>query len=695
MTLRQKFLTFILLIFFSVSVLTIFLVDDLVEQINKQWAEKLTQQRLNFDKQKALLPIMDELKLVEQLSKEKSIINMALYENDKKILKQGLKTLERYKEKFVNKSYFIAFNNSKKYYYNDKNNSRKGREFIARLDKNNKNDSWFFQTMKKGGKFYLNVDKNSNLDVTNIWINYNIFYNDKVIGVVGTGFELTDFIKLFVKTNNPNDYNIFFDDFLSIQLYQDTNLIDFSSISKDSSEHISLSSIVKDKKELQKIKDVVANAKSKNSIEALLLEIDGKKYLASFSYIKELDWFNMMAIKADSLPMVGLYQAVFSTLFVMIVLFIFFIVFNEFKIITPIKQITDQMINIAENGYNTQIKVVSGKDEIAQLSKEFRKLIKIAQEKHTHLETLVQARTEELLEKQQFLNTVLDNANVYIYTKDKDLNYTYINKAGLKALGNLKLDDVVGKNLNHIYTKETLAEIEKADKAIFTNAKTVSFEEEIKFKNKKSKYLLITKTPLFNKKHKVYSVLGIALDITQRKEQEDIIKEMAFYDTLTNLPNRRLLEKEVTSTLKKDSKKYGALMFIDIDDFKSINDTYSHQVGDSLLVEVARRLEDAIRSTDIVARLGGDEFVIAIKELDYDLDSSKKQALYIANKILKSTNKIYRLEETKNNFIEFSSTLSIGVTLFNDDEPIDSIFQRADKAMYNVKKENKNGVYIL
>jgi len=696
-SLRQKFLTFIFTIFFSVGVLTLYFVNDLIIQINEQWAEKLAKQHLNFDKQKALLPIMNEVKLVKKLAHEQSIIDMALHEQNATLLKNGLATLEHYKELFANKSYFIALSNSRHYYYNDAKNSRKGRECIATLDINNKNDSWFFQTIKKGGEFYLNVDKDTNLGVTNIWINYNIIHNNKIIGIVGTGFNLTKFIKLFVKTNNPNDYNIFFDNFLSIQLYQDTKLIDYASISKDSSDHISLISIIQDKQEVRKVQEVVSVLKQTKGeeIKTLWLNIDGKKYLASISYIPELDWFDMMAIEVKSLPTIGLDHALVSASIIMLVLFTLFVLFNELKIIRPIKQITTNITNIAKNGYNTQIRLLKGNDEIAQLSKEFQALIKLVQKENSRLEGLVKNRTEELYTKQQFLNTIMDNANVYIYTKDMQLRYTYINKAGLKALGNLLLEDVIGTHLEDVYDTQTIQEIEEIDKEVIARGVSTSFEEEISFQNQKSKYLLVTKTPLFDKDNNIYALLGIALDITQRKEQENTIKEMAFYDSLTKLPNRRFLEEKIANIIEQKRKKYGALMFIDIDDFKSINDTYTHKVGDMLLKEVATRLQNTIRSSDTVARLGGDEFVIAIEELEDDYKHSKQQALAIANKILLKTNQVYMLEHNADSHIKLSSTLSIGITLFHEDEPIDAIFQRADKAMYKVKKEQKNGVYLI
>ena len=141
--------------------------------------------------------------------------------------------------------------------------------------------------------------------------------------------------------------------------------------------------------------------------------------------------------------------------------------------------------------------------------------------------------------------------------------------------------------------------------------------------------------PIKNKNGGVERVLGITEDITEQKEAEEYIRNFAFYDTLTQLPNRRLLNDRLgqAKAASKRSGCYGALMFLDLDNFKPLNDTHGHDVGDLLLIEVAHRITSCVREMDTVARFGGDEFVVMLSELNVDKELSVAQAGNVAEKI--------------------------------------------------------------
>ncbi len=191
--------------------------------------------------------------------------------------------------------------------------------------------------------------------------------------------------------------------------------------------------------------------------------------------------------------------------------------------------------------------------------------------------------------------------------------------------------------------------------------------------------------------------VGAHTDISARKATEDVIKNMAFYDPLTQLPNRRLLDERLSQSLATSKRHgcYGALLFLDLDKFKPINDIYGHVVGDLLLIEMADRLNKCVRETDTVARFGGDEFVVILNELDVDKAKSTSQAEVVAEKIRLILSKPYLLtvrhEGKADTAVEHHCTTSIGVTLFiNFEASHDDIFKRADMAMYQAKKTGPN-----
>ena len=178
------------------------------------------------------------------------------------------------------------------------------------------------------------------------------------------------------------------------------------------------------------------------------------------------------------------------------------------------------------------------------------------------------------------------------------------------------------------------------------------------------------------------------IDITDRKKYEEEILKLAHYDMLTGLPNRVLLKKYIQTSLKRSSRnsEYNALMFIDLDNFKVVNDTIGHDVGDLVLVEAALRIKNAIREDDIVARLGGDEFVVLVDMSKKNRDTAINNVEVIAQKILDSLEAPYIIEN-----YDLRVTASIGIKLFNDESlSMDELMKYADSAMYNAKEEGRN-----
>ena len=187
----------------------------------------------------------------------------------------------------------------------------------------------------------------------------------------------------------------------------------------------------------------------------------------------------------------------------------------------------------------------------------------------------------------------------------------------------------------------------------------------------------------------------VSRDITARKLAELEIQQLAFYDTLTALPNRRMLLDRLKYALdaSKLSGNDGALLFIDLDHFKTINDTLGHGVGDLLLKQVAKRLAICMRKDDTVARLGGDEYVVIITNLNQLALESASQAAEIAEKILATLNQPYQLVNDSNHSRTYHGTASIGVTLFSDHNlSQDDLLKHADIAMYEAKKAGRNTV---
>ena len=194
-------------------------------------------------------------------------------------------------------------------------------------------------------------------------------------------------------------------------------------------------------------------------------------------------------------------------------------------------------------------------------------------------------------------------------------------------------------------------------------------------------------------------VVVVSRDITKRLKEEDDIRFLAFYDALTQLPNRRLLNDRLDQAMaaSKRSKRHGALMFIDLDNFKPINDTHGHGAGDILLAQVARRIVSCVREMDTVARFGGDEYVVLLSELNTDKAKSTEQSKKVAEKIRIKLAMPYEIkfkdEKGAEKTVSHDCTASIGVVLFlNHEVSPEVILKWADMMMYQAKEAGRNTV---
>lgn len=182
--------------------------------------------------------------------------------------------------------------------------------------------------------------------------------------------------------------------------------------------------------------------------------------------------------------------------------------------------------------------------------------------------------------------------------------------------------------------------------------------------------------------------VAIFQDITERKAAADAIQTLAFYDALTHLPNRRLLLERLQHALDAAHRQqqYGALLFLDLDNFKSLNDTMGHDIGDLLLQEVAARLRHCLRVGDTVARLGGDEFIVLLEDLGLQRETALREAESVGRKILAQLKQPYQLRGH-----DYRGSCSLGIALFaGEHDSTEDILKQADLAMYQAKAAGRN-----
>jgi diguanylate cyclase (GGDEF)-like protein/PAS domain S-box-containing protein len=198
----------------------------------------------------------------------------------------------------------------------------------------------------------------------------------------------------------------------------------------------------------------------------------------------------------------------------------------------------------------------------------------------------------------------------------------------------------------------------------------------------------LTITAVRDEQHVVTHYVSTLADITKRKAAEAEIQQMAFYDSLTGLPNRRLFTDRLKQALTKGTRRLrnGALLFIDLDNFKNLNDTYGHDQGDLLLRQVAERLNYCVREGDTVARFGGDEFVVMLQDLSDNPTEAANQVEVVGQKMLDTLGQPYQFGH-----FTYHSSASLGVALFNEShDSVDELLKRADLALYQAKDAGRN-----
>lgn len=288
------------------------------------------------------------------------------------------------------------------------------------------------------------------------------------------------------------------------------------------------------------------------------------------------------------------------------------------------------------------------------------------------------------------LRTVIDGALDAIMTIDDAGNLVEFNPAAEKIFGYQK-EQVLGRRMSEMIIPPQLRKFhdEGHQHYVLTGEKSM-FNQRVEITGMRadgSEFPVeLTLTAL--KDENLSLVTGFIRDISVQKKAQQEIENFAYYDALTGLPNRRLFTDRFQHAvlISQRSKTYCALIFIDLDNFKTLNDTKGHSVGDQMLIEVAHRIKQVIRAGDTVARLSGDEFIVIIENLDAQKNLAYQQASEVTQKLLAELNRSYCLD-----LFEFNTSASIGVTLFNNDHlSFEEHLRHADIAMYQSKAAGRN-----
>ena len=396
--LKYKFFLLILGIILGFSSIAWFFSSHLLAQANEKWAELLAGRQVMFDKHRTLLPLTREIALARQLAADPALLDMALHEDDPAVRERAIKVLEAYRLNFRDQSYFAAFARSGNYYFNDAAGQFTGKQLRYTLRATNPNDKWFFATLGSGKDYQVNVDPDIHLGVTKVWINVLIKRGGEVLGVIGTGINITEFLRETVDINQPGVHNLFVDRDMAIQLYREANLIDYASITKDVEHRSKVDLLLTSPGDIENLRRVMRRLEnSERTVDTLWVTFHGKQHLLGVSYLPEIGWFDLtlmhprILFSSNTLLSMPL---LYGLALVLALSLVGWLVHRW--ILGPISRLRASMAEVQHGNYQIDLPGI-GKGEIGDLSRQFTDMVKVVRDTRDGLEDKVKQRTEELL----------------------------------------------------------------------------------------------------------------------------------------------------------------------------------------------------------------------------------------------------------------------------------------------------------
>jgi PAS domain S-box-containing protein len=350
---------------------------------NEAWGIKLMQTNLELKKQQTLLPIIKEIHLVRQLAHEPAIIAMANNDSDPHIRAAGLKVLEKYRLGFQDKSYFASFTKGFNYYYDDNNHSNKGKNPLHTLNPKSSEDQWFYATIASGKPFEINVQAERVMKITKIWIDYVVKDHGRIVGVIGTGFNLNDLLVSSTKTSSVKSFFIKKD--LSVQLASDHNVIDYNNIFKESPAHKTITKMIDNPLDIALIKDAVETLEYEpNSIKIFWMMVHGEKNLVGITYSPEIELYDVTFFTNKELVLLD-NRTLFIFLILLFILSIIVVgVWISRHILFPIEQLKKEITTFHHSTKLATLTVMHT-HEIGQLTNTIQSVLDQAYQQQTTL----------------------------------------------------------------------------------------------------------------------------------------------------------------------------------------------------------------------------------------------------------------------------------------------------------------------
>ncbi|MDD5387849.1 MAG: diguanylate cyclase [Gallionellaceae bacterium] len=398
MNLKPRFLLLTGLLVVASATAAWYASRQLAENIVAQWAIRYAEKQVLYDKSRLLQPIVREIALSRQFANSQEIRAWARNPADPESARRAFAEMENYRLNFSDHSYFVALLDSGRYYHNNANNEFAGKQYRYTLSPKKPEDRWFYDIVRQQRDLHINVNPDINLGVTKLWIDVLVRDGNAILGVAGTGLDLTEFIHAVVDQTQPGMTSLFVDHNGAIQAHRDQRLIDFASISKTAQERKTLDLLFERQKDRDAIYAAMKELESvKIPVISRFVEVKGRRHLAGVAYLPEIDWYEITLLDLDVLVPLSSFSGILLVygLTLLAALALFNLVLSR-QVLLPLKNLELAMREAEQGHHSEPFPPAHGQGEIARLIEHFQRMARAQWEARRDLESKVQERTEAL-----------------------------------------------------------------------------------------------------------------------------------------------------------------------------------------------------------------------------------------------------------------------------------------------------------
>lgn len=369
------------------------LVNSTIISLGTLFAEK----QILYDRSRGLEALMREVALAETLARSPVVLDWAANENDVARQTRGIAELEHYRMAFRDKSYFFVVAGSGNYYFNDRDGAYLNQQFRYTLSRDNPRDGWFYRTIGTGPGCKLNVDQDDTLAVTKVWINCVVQEGDRPLGVLGTGIDLTMFIRNVVNSDQTGVESMFVDATGAIQANRDARKIDFHSLTKEMSSKKTIFQLLDGDGDRAQMTEMMAAAEADPShVEARFLTVGGTEMLVGVGYLDRLGWYKVTVMDVDAIIDRRLFLPI-GLLLGAVMLAVAVVMSYAFKrSVLDRLAAAERLVDEVEHGRSIPAVADTGQDEIGKLSRALLSMAQAVEQNRLTLETAVSERTQQL-----------------------------------------------------------------------------------------------------------------------------------------------------------------------------------------------------------------------------------------------------------------------------------------------------------